>query len=63
MEVKLEVADGKYTLVFDEATGKFYCLRYGEPWRDLVGDKMVLSLFYRIKELESKLKGDEDEQL
>lgn len=42
------VADGKYTIIFHQATGKFECLRYGEPWRELTGDGMVLAMLQEI---------------
>ena len=28
------------------------CTRYGEAWRDLTGDNLVLQMFQRIQELE-----------
>lgn len=47
--------NGKYTVVYD-ATGAYpeQCLRYGEPWRDLVGDNLI---FWLCAELE-KARGD-----
>ena len=38
--------EGKYTVIFDEATGSMHALRYDdpEPWRDLTGDGMVLAM-------------------
>lgn len=42
---RLDLCDGKYTVIFDLKTGQAECLRYGEPWRSLVGDKMVLAMF------------------
>ncbi len=49
------VCDGKYTVIYDFDTGQSECLRYGEPWRDLCGDKMVLALFDTIIELRTKV--------
>ena len=49
------VCDGKYTVIYDFDTGQAECLRYGEPWRDLCGDKMVLALFDTIIELRTKV--------
>jgi hypothetical protein len=49
------VCDGKYTVIYDFDTGQSECLRYGEPWRDLCGDKMVLALFDEIVELREKV--------
>lgn len=42
--------DGKYTIRIHQ-DGKLECLRYGEPWRDLVGDKMVLAMAQEIQRL------------
>lgn len=46
-DVNLE--NGKYRLLLDEQG--FRALRYGEPWRDLTGDKMVLCLVQEIERL------------
>lgn len=49
---KIELDDGKYTVVnelFDG--GGFYALRYGEKWRNLVGDKLVYAMFSEIERL------------
>lgn len=50
----LTLEDGKYALVL-HPDGKFEALRYGQPWRDLCGDKMVLCLMQRIQALESQV--------
>lgn len=44
----ITVCDGKYTIIYDFRTGQSECLRYGEKWRDLCGDKMVLAMFDEI---------------
>lgn len=33
--------DGKYTVIFDDKTGKLEALRNGAPWQDLSGNKLV----------------------
>lgn len=48
-EVKVE--DGKYTFRYNTETAEFKCLRHGEPWRNLLGDKAVFALFYELYEL------------
>lgn len=48
---RIDLCDGKYTLIYDLSTGQSECLRHGEPWRQLVGDKMVLACFDEIVEL------------
>lgn len=45
---RLDLCDEKYTVIFDLRTGQAECLRYGQPWRSLVGDKMVLAMFDEI---------------
>ena len=45
----INLCDGKYTIIYDFATGQSECLRYGQPWRQLVGDKMVLACFDEIR--------------
>jgi hypothetical protein len=52
---EITLCDGKYTVVYDFNTGRSECLRYGEQWRDLVGDKMVLAMFDEIVELRKRL--------
>lgn len=54
---KLDLCDGKYTVIYDFGTGRSECLRYGEPWRQLCGDKMVLAMFDRIVELEEQVQN------
>ena len=55
--MKIELEDGKYTYLFNEATGVQECLRYGEPWRkeDLIGDNLLLAMAQRIIDLESEI--------
>lgn len=55
--MQIELENGKYTYVLDEATGVQEVLRYGEPWRkdDLIGDNIVLTMAHRIAELEDSL--------
>lgn len=52
MVTQITVGDGKYTIVH-EAGARLHCLRYGEPWRDLNGDGMVLALTHEIEILRS----------
>ncbi len=53
--LRTDLEDGKYTVIFDEATGGLSALRYGQVWRDLAGDKLVLALVHRIDELQREL--------
>lgn len=50
MEIELE--NGKYHYIDDQANNQQYALRYGEMWRDLKGDKLVNAMAKRIAELE-----------
>jgi len=34
---------------------RFKALRYDEEWRDLVGDNLVLAMFYEIQNLREQL--------
>ncbi|WP_313329432.1 hypothetical protein [Comamonas sp.] len=58
----ISLDDGKYTVIFafGDAPFRFEALRYGDKWRDLCGDKLVLAMFNRIQELESALQGTVD---
>lgn len=47
----IRLEDGKYTFVSDN--GVMSCLRYGDSWRDMVGEKAVGALFDHTKELEN----------
>lgn len=51
----ITVADGKYTLVMDP--GNFRALRYGEEWRDLCGDGLIMALGHEIETLREMLQA------
>lgn len=51
---KIELMDGKYTYI-NHKDGRQEALRYGEPWRDLVGDKFVHAMAEEIESLIAKL--------
>ena len=53
--LRITVCDGKYTVIMTK-DGNLRALRYGEEWRDLVGDGMVLSLAQEIDDLRQKIK-------
>jgi hypothetical protein len=48
------VGDGKYTVTQD-ASGRLTALRYGEPWRDCVGDGLICALAYEVNSLREQL--------
>lgn len=47
-EVHIDLEGGKYTYVFDGS--RQYALRHGEEWRDLCGDKFVMSMAFDLDE-------------
>lgn len=59
LALDITTIDGKYTVQMDEK-GRLYALRYGEPWRDLVGDKLVLALASELEMLRERVKTIEE---
>lgn len=55
--VRIELGDGKYTYVHDPVTGRQEALRYGQEWRDLVGDNLVYLLAQEVLEAQAKAKA------
>jgi len=46
---------------FNNNNSIFEAKRNGEPWRNLIGDNLVMTMFYRIQQLEEEnrlLKGE-----
>lgn len=58
MELKI---DNKYTIIEDLKNGIFKATRYGEEWRNLVGDNLILSMAYKIEELQRELDNQQEE--
>jgi hypothetical protein len=54
MRLEATVAEGKYTIISENGVGT-HALRYGEPWRDLTGDGMVLAMLQEIVELRAMI--------
>ena len=52
---EIELCDGKYTIIYNDNPHEFKALRYGEEWRDLTGDNLVLALVNYISDLEARL--------
>lgn len=46
MNISLE--NEKYTINITN-DGKIEVLRYGEPWRDCTGDKLILALIHEVE--------------
>lgn len=55
MMKKIELENGKYTILHDESHGGITVLRYREPWRNETGDKLMLAMTQRILELENEV--------
>lgn len=58
---KIELENGKYTIVNElNEGGGFHALRYGEQWRNLAGDNLILAMVHRMEELQDRLSQAED---
>ena len=56
MAKTIKLDDEKYTIVYNENNQyPVKCLRYGEEYRDLIGDNLIFWLCARIEELEEEL--------
>jgi hypothetical protein len=51
--LSVTVYDGKYT-VRQDASGRLTALRYGQPWRDCVGDGLILALAQEVQNLRDR---------
>ena len=51
---RIELDDGKYTVVHDNGAG-LHALRYGEHWRDMTGDGLVLAMAQEIEDLRRRI--------
>lgn len=57
----IEVYGKKYKIILDNRNNTLTALRYGEKWRDLTGDNLIMSMFSEIQEYkESKDKYESD---
>lgn len=52
--LNVSVDNGKYTVIM-EANGRMHALRYGEPWQDLSGNKLVYCLAAEVEALRNAL--------
>jgi hypothetical protein len=48
------LAEGKYVVMLEDNGARLHASRYGEPWRNLTGDNLVLALFRKVRELEKE---------
>ena len=49
MELKI---NDRYSIVLNDKPFEFYATRYGERWRELAGDNLVLAMIYKLREQE-----------
>ena len=56
--IKENICSGKYTVIIDD-NNKFHALRFGEEWRDLTGDGLIMAMLYEIIELKEDIKAYE----
>ena len=47
----MKFENGKYEVVFDENNVPQEVLRYGGPWRDILGDKFLALVLWELQEL------------
>lgn len=53
-ETRIDLCNGKYTVLHCNGAN-LVALRYGNTWRDLAGDGLILALCQRIEELEEEV--------
>ena len=51
--IKIKLSDEKYEVHFSEDPYGFYALRYGQKWRDLTGDGLILAMVQEIEKLKA----------
>lgn len=49
--MRLDLEDGKYSLVHDQCRGTLHAYRDGQVWKNLNGDALVLAMFEEIARL------------
>jgi len=54
--MKISLDNGKYEVVLSENGSSFEAFRYGELWRDLVGDNLIYYMFLKIVEQEEEIR-------
>lgn len=52
MSEQMDFDSGKYTVVYDN--GRLKALRYGQPWRDLIGDNLVYAMLVKASQLQAE---------
>ena len=53
---KIVLEDGKYTVINELSEGGgMRALRYGEEWRGLAGDGLILAMYHEIERLQEEI--------
>jgi hypothetical protein len=60
--LRVEVDGGKYAVVQDSA-GRVFALRNGEPWRECVGDNLILALAQEVDRLRAESTTSDNAEL
>ena len=53
--------DNKYTVIFDETTGKLVAFRYDQPWRFMVDDALVFAMLQDHIKLQEQSEIDDQQ--
>ncbi len=55
MRESIKLDNDKYEIILVNNGKEFKAERYGKEWRNLIGDNLILSMFFEIQELKEKL--------
>ncbi len=53
--MKIDLCDGKYTYLINDDGSNQRALRYGSPWRNLVGDGFILAMAQEITKQKERI--------
>ena len=53
-DMKVQLEDGKYELIYEDGTYELFARRYGEYWQDYTGSKFMYNLLAKIIELQEE---------
>mgnify|MGYP006279048435 CR=1 FL=1 len=57
--LRVSICDGKYTIIQDSSC-RSKVLRYGEEWREVTGDNVILGAAFEIEKLKERIKNLEN---
>ncbi|MFU8688454.1 hypothetical protein ACNA6I_01350 [Rossellomorea sp. FS2] len=59
--MRIDLEEGKYSVVNELSNGGgLRALRYGEEWRNLSGDGLILAMYHEIERLQEKVEEYEN---